>query len=38
MTTGAIIYLSLCIGFLTLVSVAGWQVVKYYSKKYNLDN
>ena len=38
MTTGAMIYLSLCLGFLALAGSLGWQVVKYYSKKYHLDN
>jgi hypothetical protein len=38
MTTGAIIYLSLCIGFLVVVTVGGWLVVSYYSKKYRLDD
>jgi hypothetical protein len=38
MTTGAMIYLSLCLGFLALAGLLGWQAVKYYSKKYHLDN
>lgn len=38
MTTGAIIYISICIGFLAIVGIVGWQVVKYYSNKYHLDN
>jgi hypothetical protein len=36
MTTGAIIYISLCVGFVSLLSIVGWLFVKYYSKKHNL--
>lgn len=38
MTTGVLIYLGMCIGFVIILGIVGWQVVKHYSKKYHLDN